>query len=257
MNIADCRPNPAEAERVAAHARSVLSLVDKDLPTDYYYNSLSLCVIDAVFSIGVRYGGVQAVVRRYCARFHLSQCRGPRDPIPAAEHQESLGDLCNHFEQLGVDQMANSVFANRQRTSIRNGILKAEAVWRFARALRRHQLEHLQDIATTLPDAALEADIRAIPGQGSGISLRYFWMLAGSDELIKPDRMILRFLETALARSVGIAEAQPLLAAAVQDLKPEFPHLTPRALDYKIWEYQRAPKRGESALTVPSGRSEA
>ena len=63
-------------------------------------------------------------------------------------------------------------------------------------------------------------------------------MLAGSDDLIKPDRMILRFLETALDRTVQVPEAQPLLASAAGALKSKHPQLTPRLLDFKIWEYQ-------------------
>ncbi|MEJ1959689.1 MAG: hypothetical protein WDM70_09960 [Nitrosomonadales bacterium] len=89
--------------------------------------------------------------------------------------------------------MAVDVYRNRQRTSARNGILKADAVNRFAAVLRKYNIEYLQDISEALGNTALERDIRSIPGQTSGISLKYFFMLAGSDDLIKPDRMILAF----------------------------------------------------------------
>ena len=45
--------------------------------------------------------------------------------------------------------------------------------------------------------------MRAIPGQRSGISLTYFFMLAGSDDLVKPDRMLGRFLRGCLSHEVG------------------------------------------------------
>ena len=64
-------------------------------------------------------------------------------------------------------------------------------------------------------------------------------MLAGSDELIKPDRMVLRFLEDCLGRPVGADEALSLVAGAVAELKARYPAMTPRLLDHKIWEYQR------------------
>ena len=35
------------------------------LPEEFFYNSFDLCVIDAVFSIGVKYTGVKNVVARY------------------------------------------------------------------------------------------------------------------------------------------------------------------------------------------------
>ena len=136
--------------------------------------------------------------------------------------------------------MTSDVFVNRQRTSTKSGILKAEAVWKFASALRSHRIEYLQDVGETLPSAALQRAIGLIPGQGSGISLQYCWMLAGSDELIKPDRMVLRFLEDSLGRPVSTEEALRLVAGAVAELKAQCPAMSPRLLDHKIWEYQRA-----------------
>ena len=85
----------------------------------------------------------------------------------------------------------------------------------------------------------MERAVRAIPGQGSGVSLRYFWMLAGSDDFVKPDRMVLRFLQAALGRPVPVAEAQRLLSDAAEQLKAKYAHLTPRLLDYAVWQYQR------------------
>lgn len=132
-----------------------------------------------------------------------------------------------------------NIFANRQRTSARNGILKAEAVFRFASALRAHGVEYFQDITAAAKSTGLELMIRAIPGQRSGISLRYFWMLAGSDDFIKPDRMVLRFLEAALGKTVSTLEAQTLLEQTTARLRQTYPALTARLLDHEIWKHQR------------------
>lgn len=231
---------PSECAKVAEHVTNVLTLDGAVLVEEYYYNSLPLCVIDAVFSIGVRYEGVQAVVRRYCNHFGLVRIRPDRTVLPEKDTQESLDGFLARFKKLGAQRMATEVFANLQRTSTRSGILKSEAVERFASTLCEHGIEHLQDIGAQLPSDALDQEIRKIPGQGSGISLQYFWMLAGSDGLIKPDRMILRFLEQALRRQVRVSEAQLLLSDVVTELQPKYPGLTPRLLDFKIWEYQRA-----------------
>jgi hypothetical protein len=100
-------------------------------------------------------------------------------------------------------------------------------------------VEYLQDVAKLLQNATFETAVKDIPGQHSGISLNYFFMLAGVEELIKPDRMIQRYLERVLQRKVEILECQGLLAAAVGELRHEFAHLTPRLLDSLIWERQR------------------
>jgi hypothetical protein len=138
--------------------------------------------------------------------------------------------------------MAERVYGNRQRTSTKSGILKADAAWRFARTLRSYGIEYFQDVPRVADSAKFEADIRSIPGQGSGISLQYFWMLAGSEHFIKPDRMVLRFLQAAISRPVAIREANRLMQAACAQLVGRYPQLTPRMLDYEVWKYQRAVK---------------
>jgi hypothetical protein len=105
-------------------------------------------------------------------------------------------------------------------------------------ALIKHGINYFQDIQWPLPEG-LEDAIKDIPGQRTGISLQYFWMLAGSDDLIKPDRMVLRFLKEALQREISLNEAQSVLSATTQALKVAYPHLTPRLLDHAIWNYQR------------------
>ena len=65
-------------------------------------------------------------------------------------------------------------------------------------------------------------------------------MLAGSDNFVKPDRMVLRFLETALSRRVMPQEAAELLRSVAQALSADFPSVTPRLLDHEVWKYQRS-----------------
>jgi len=78
------------------------------------------------------------------------------------------------------------------------------------------------------------------PGQTSGISISYFFMLAGTEDLIKPDRMIGRFLKRHLGYEPSPAEAQSLIFGACEILRAQYPHLTPRLLDYVIWSHERA-----------------
>ena len=85
----------------------------------------------------------------------------------------------------------------------------------------------------------MRAEVQQIPGQRSGISFTYFLMLAGSDDRVKPDRMIRRFV----ARASGLPEgqlpspelAQAAIMGAAKVLLVDYPDLTPRRLDYAIW----------------------
>ena len=228
----------SDAMTIAAYADRVLSLAAASAPDEYRYQSLPLCVIDAVFSIGVRYSGTQRVVARYCQYTNQRRFRGV-EALPPTSAQESISVFCDRPEQADPAVMANRVYDNRQRTSAKNGILKAEAVARFARCLRAHGVEVFQDIPRVADSEGFKADIRAIPGQRSSISLQYFWMLVGSDQFIKPDRMVLRFLQAALSRPVIVQEASALMRAACEQLADKYAGLTPRLLDYEAWKYQR------------------
>src|SRR5205823_5748989 len=90
---------------------------------------------------------------------------------------------------------AVDVFNNKQRTSPRSGITKAEAVYRFANVLKSHGIETLKDVKKKGKYPAVRAAITGIPGQGSGISYDYFLMLSGDVEVVKADRMLRRFVD--------------------------------------------------------------
>jgi len=219
-------------------------LATAELTEGYFYAHLPLCVINAVFSIGVRYEATKRVVQRYCDHFALERIRPDPHGLPPHAHQQPLTVFVTEVARHGVEAFTDDVFANRQRTSTRNGILKTEAAWLFARALIDNGANYLQDIPAVVNSPHLEAAISAIPGQSSGISLSYFFMLAGSDDLVKPDRMIRGFLHDALGRSVSPQEAQVLLRNACGVLRRQYPRLTPRLLDSCIWRRESSRRKG-------------
>jgi len=207
---------------------------------EYFYQSLPLCVIDAVYSIGVKYKGVQNVARRYCEYFGLEEFRETRDQVPPTAEQQPLSALLEKMRALGIEKFTREIFNNKQRTSPRGGILKSDAIFRFASVLRDNGINFLQHVPRRLLDSDLEAELRQIPGQTSGISIRYFFMLAGEENLIKPDRWIGRFLKRCLNAEPTAAESQLLISMACERLRTTCPELTPRLLDNVIWKYERA-----------------
>ena len=221
-------------EILAKACQNQLPLAQTALSNSYYYDSLPLCVIDAVFSIGVRYTSVQNVVKHYCNKCGLRQYNLQQDTLGDSH---TISQFIQKIEYLGVEQSADQLFCNHQRTSTRNGILKAEAALQFAKVLQRDQVECLSDYRTKGLSTAAQKEIRLIPGQKSGLSLRYFQMLAGDDTQAKPDRHVLRFLNAVLGQPVSVQQAYELLVEAVDCLHPAYPHLTVRLLDYTIWNF--------------------
>ncbi len=229
-----------DAAAVAAFCEENLILAGATLNDEYFYQSLPLCVIDAVYSIGVRYEGVRNVVRRYCEYFGLQEFREPRDRMPPAGSQQPLSALISKMDELGIVRFTEEVFQNRQRTSSRSGISKSEAVFRFASVLGNDGINLLEDVQPKASDEDLDATLRRIPGQKSGISISYFFMLAGNEDLIKPDRWIIRFLRRCHGQVVTRGDAQVQVCETCQMLQPKYPALTPRLLDNLIWNYERA-----------------
>lgn len=211
------------------------------LGPEYSYPSLPLCVIDAVFSIGVRYRNAQKAVESW--RFAQEPC-WPKNS-PSAEGRQTIGDFIQVTEGWSGEVLAQKYFGgNRQRTSTRSGILKADAVVRFARALHEAGIEDFPDIRDASRVQRASDAVRLIPGQRSGLSFDYFLMLAGDVSYVKPDRMLCRFVAEAAGRQdIPPDLARDAVVAACRELACEFPNLSPRLLDHLIWSYQREQRR--------------
>jgi hypothetical protein len=228
-----------ESRTIANYCKNCLDLADAKLSEEYYYNSLSLCVIDAVFSIGIRYTITRNVVEKFCTKLGIEKLRQYGGAYPQVENQFSIESLLHLYKQFTIDEITDTFFRSRNRTSSKHGILKSEAVLYFARVLSDFKVNYFQDLPPLIGDIEFEYSIKKIPGQSSGISTSYFYMLAGEENFIKPDRMIIRFIESAIQRIVAPGEASCLIVNTHEILKEEFPTLTPRMLDHEIWKYQK------------------
>ena len=209
------------------------------LEKEYYYASMPLCVVDSVFSIGVRYEGVKNTVDRLCMYYDIPQKAKKKATLPKVEDQIPTSDFLKLFGDTTAKTLAEEVYGNRQRTSVKNGILKAEAVFRFLSVLNDFGIEYYQDVSRIANNESFELCIKNIPGQRSGISLKYFLMLAGNDKLIKPDRMIIRFLQDATGTKFNLVQCETILVGVSAALNKNGYKVTPKLLDRLIWSYQR------------------
>jgi hypothetical protein len=243
-------PDARLAECVADAARRKLPLQDAALGDEHEYASLPLCVIDAVFSIGVKYASTKLVPPRWAA------AQTPPWPVyrGAAAIEHSISDFLEVAEQFTSDELASNVFKNNQRTSSTNGMLKAQAVKLFAAALQSAGIERFADCEDEAKLEVAETRVKAVKGHSSGISFDYFRILAGH-ETVKADRMVCRFV----ASAAGLDQVAPTVAkCAVIDatalLKPEFPNLSTRLLDNVIWSYESRKAASNRKGGLPQAR---
>jgi hypothetical protein len=213
--------------RLAAVLRHLSGLEDQDgwKPAPEY-ESVALALVDSIWSIGVRYGAVLKVVARYTAA-RLEQDADARRDTPE--------DLLSFIAGCGsIDAFADAV-DNHQRTSSRNGILKAEAVRDAAALLAKHGVRTPEGLRSLngADLGAVQTGWCQIRGQRSGLSWEYFLMLCGISG-VKADRHVRRFVAEALSLTesqVGAAEARSLVIEASDNLGIDW-----RVADYAIWD---------------------
>lgn len=207
---------------------------DYQLADEYDYGHLILCVIDSVFSIGVRYQSVKNTIDHFCDYYKIEK-------FPE-ENELTNSHFLRLMEQSTKDDLTEKIFQNKQRTSTMNGIRKSEAVLLFLKTLIKYGVESFKDLDKVLNNDEFEKSIKEIPGQRSGISLKYFFMLSGSEDFIKPDRMIIRFLEQYSGKKLSLNDCQLVLTEVCINLNKMGFKLTPKKLDNLIWNYQRLVK---------------
>lgn len=204
-------------------------------PRQRRWTSLSFCIVDAVWSIGVHYDNVVVPVVRekFAAKLGVTQ-----PAIPASEPLPTDPLPLSKLEVLTVDSLTG--MTNRQRTSTRGGILKADAVLRHIAVFREHHVDTTQDALALFSNSELfdkvDKTLRSIPGEGGyGIRRNYLWMLIGQDDLIKPDRMVLRWLERHEVKT-DPASARDIIAALVPAVSQKLERpVTAWEIDHVLW----------------------
>ncbi|MDP7701392.1 hypothetical protein [Mycobacterium sp. TY815] len=212
-------------------------------PRELRWVSLSLCIVDAVWSIGANYDTVVVPM----VRERVAQALGVESPTAlAAGFRAKDPTSLQKLKELGLDRLTE--LTNRQRTSTRSGILKSEAVLEHCRIFRHHEIETLEQAIALMEDdsrfAQVDKALRAIPGEGRyGIRRNYLWMVLGNDDLIKPDRMVLRWLEGHGVKTDPDG-ARSVIAALVSKVElPGGRRPTPWEIDHAIWLAARAKKK--------------
>ena len=234
------KPGDPDLAQVVRACEELLNPPAEWKPFEGYPSSLALCVLDAIWSVNARYPVVRGVIQRYRTQRRF-QGNSDEDGLPELlAFYAAIGGAGSFIDEVGT----------RNRVSTQPGaIYKGEAVFRAATELHNLGVDTTEQFrladGTQLGDQAKDAWC-AIPGQRSGVSWRYLRMLAGLPD-VKPDRMVIRFLATALGveeRSVASDRAVALVQAAAEHFGVD-----QRALDHEIWEYQSGKRSGHDKIS--------
>jgi len=187
-----------------------------------YPDSLALCIIDSLYSTGSHYSSVVNVVTKYKTTEGTSH---------------GAQDLLGSIEKAGGPRgWAQNVVGNLKPAHTKpSAMLKAEIIERAARLMVDLGIDTVQDLRTTVEaspqDNPVHTGWKKLPSQSSGVTYNYLLILAGMPS-VKPDRMVLRFLATALGADTDLsfARAVELIQTAADELE-----VSSRTLDHIIW----------------------
>ena len=200
------------------------------LPDEFFPAHLPVALIDAVFNSRRRRGDDPAPnAERYCSRFGISRTRDNHWQLPPVTGQESLADLIGHYDEIGVDGMANTVF--RIPDFPETTTTETESVLHAAQALKSAGVCVLQDVLIRRPKEIAGA-LRSL-FRDDDCTVRLLLMYTGRDNFVLGDIHVREFVADAIQRkAVSSARAVALVRRAAYELV-----LSPRFLDREIREF--------------------
>lgn len=226
-----------DVEKFVAYCKSTL---DFTIASPNGYSSAPICALDAIFSLGVRYGSVVNALNKFCKKFKIDWTTSD---IKTSVLLSEIEDVLNK-EKISIGEFAE-LYLNKTRTSThKTGILKADAFLQALSVMKDNNIETCYDAMLKVGDGSFESAFTSIPGQTYGTSLHYFYMLCGDSSFIKIDRHISHFTCQAICKdNFTKNDITELFQQAVSILKESYPEMTPKQLDHIIWSYMSKKSR--------------
>ena len=213
-------------ELATQFAKYCESTFDLSTQSDYGYQSLSVCLLDCVYSLRARYYDVTVpIVQRYANMFMNGDPHGSGDTISM---------LLRRMDDIGHLAFAERVLINHQKLGGKKHIPKEEVCYQLAKYLRDLHIETIEDFQHFESQEILEIVIRAVNGLGDA-GVNYLFMLAGDPNRCKPDVHIHHCIRDACGHDISNEDCQTLFTDAVTILRVQHPNLTVRGLDGIIW----------------------
>lgn len=199
--------------------------LDFEEQVPYEYRSLSVCILDCVYSLRARYFSTTIpVIERYAAQYMGNDMFAPND---------GASSLIQHIHAAGgAEQFAANILKNNQKIG---GILKSITCLELAESLVQLHIETIEDFRSFNDLVLLENKIHSVKGMGDA-GTNYLFMLAGDPDRVKPDVHIHHCVRDACGEDISNDECQALFTEATSELKQEHPDLTVARLDGIIWK---------------------
>lgn len=191
------------------------------------YGSLSVCIIDCIYSLRANYKSVTELVQNYANKYLNGNTK---------DDQDTLSVLIARIEYETPKKFAKDILKNEQKSG---GVLKSEICLKLAKYLKDIGIETIEDFIKfqNKSEELLEIIIRSVKGIGNA-GTNYLFMLAGDTNRCKPDVHIHECIKDACGKDIKKDnDCQDLFTEAVKLLNKNNSNkqLTVRDLDHAIW----------------------
>ena len=194
------------------------------------YNSLPVCILDDIFSLRAKYETMTLKVVQRFANYFL------KGDLSASGYR--LEDFIRDIDSLGSKKISFEILKNMQMISNRQ---KLDVCYEIARKLILLDIHDIEGFRNYHSDEILEIVLRSVKGVGDA-AVNYLFMLAGDENRVKPDVHIHRSLFDALGYEVSNEECQIIFREAANELKKQYPFVTPAKLDNIVWKHYSGAK---------------
>ena len=209
------------------YCESELDLTRKET---YYYKSLSVCLIDSIYSLMSQYTVCEKIVARYVDKF----MNGDK-----SKEGDNLKDLIANMDNAGGPvEFAKNVLESTKKAG-NTGLFRSEVVYNLAKQLLDMGINSIDDFRNYEDELALSTAMQSIKGVGAQAS-NYLFMLAGSTDRVKKDVHIDQFLNDLFpGQKFSNDECLALFKETVAELNKKHPEITVRSLDGMVWAKYR------------------
>lgn len=204
--------------------------LDLEKIEDYHYHSLSICIIDCIYSLRVKYESVtKPIIKKYANLYLNGDINGSGDTVSM---------LLQHIDENGGPAKFADVIGDHHKLGGKSAIPKENVCHQLALYLKYLHIETIEDFRNFESPELLEVVIRAVKGIGDA-GANYLFMLAGDPNRCKPDVHIHQCIKESCGGDISNEECQTLLSETVHCLNKRYPNLTVCRLDGIIWrKYQ-------------------
>ena len=187
------------------------------------YQSLSVCILDCVYSLQASYSCAKNVVQNYADHYLNGDKNSPND---------TLCDFINRIGSNATDFATTKLKNNQKLAKQCKASICKELASKLYELLDINTLDEFKKFQKI---ELLEIVIKSVNGIKDAAT-NYLFMLTGDQNRCKPDVHILHCVRDAIGRTVSSAECQSLFSASVSKLISINPNLTVAALDHIIWK---------------------